>query len=67
MYTNPFSRTHSNVRQIIDRLLNVDRKKNNSFALKRNSSDCSVYSDSSSSSWNSNSNNSPKKLAKFVK
>nr|CAI5857240.1 unnamed protein product [Callosobruchus analis] len=60
MYTNPFSRTHSSVRQVIDRFLNVDRKKKDSFALKRNSSDCSVYSDSSS--WSSSSKNSAKKL-----
>nr|CAH7756894.1 unnamed protein product [Callosobruchus chinensis] len=41
------------------------RKKKNSFALKRNSSDCSVCSDSSS--WSSSSKNSAKKLVKFVR
>ncbi|VEN44044.1 unnamed protein product, partial [Callosobruchus maculatus] len=65
MYTNPFSRTHSSVRQVIDRFLNVDRKKKDSFALKRNTSDCSVCSESSS--WSSSSKNSAKKLVKFVK
>ncbi|VEN44043.1 unnamed protein product [Callosobruchus maculatus] len=64
MYTNPFSRTHSSVRQIIDRFLSVERKKN-SFALKKNTSDCTVCSDSSS--WSSSSRNAAKKLVKFVK
>ncbi|CAH1954324.1 unnamed protein product [Acanthoscelides obtectus] len=59
-----FSRTHSSVRQVIDRILNFDVKKKNS-ALKRNSSDCSVCSESSS--WSSNSKNGVKKLAKFIK
>nr|CAI5857239.1 unnamed protein product [Callosobruchus analis] len=56
---------HSSVRQVIDRFLNVDRKKKDSFVLKRNNSDCSVYSDSSS--WSSSSKNSAKKLVNFVK
>ncbi|KAG5886319.1 hypothetical protein JTB14_034782 [Gonioctena quinquepunctata] len=49
MYTNPFSRTHSHVRQVIDRFLFiVNEKKNSKNGLKRNSSVKSSCSTSSS-------------------
>ncbi|KAJ8962101.1 hypothetical protein NQ318_018055 [Aromia moschata] len=55
MYTNPFSRTHSSVRQVIDWFLHMNDKKNSSKSeLKRNGSDSSVYS----SSWSVSSHNS---------
>lgn len=54
MYTNPFSRTHSNVRQIIDRFfhINGNKKTSNKRGLRRNSfSTTSISSDKSSSSF----------------
>lgn len=51
MFTNPFSRTHSSVRQVIDRILHInENKKPNNDGLKRNGSDNSVFSSSNKSS-----------------
>lgn len=52
MYTNPFSRTHSSVRQVIDRFLHIDTKKSSkrSEKMPRNDSYSSVCSTSSSES-----------------
>lgn len=54
MYTNPFSRTHSSVRQVIDRILHInENKKANNDGLRRNFSDNSVFSSSMSSNKSS--------------
>ncbi|ENN79333.1 hypothetical protein D910_03827 [Dendroctonus ponderosae] len=49
MYTNPFSRTHSSIRQVIDKFLHINQDQK-SQGIQRNTSSNSVSSSSSSCS-----------------
>lgn len=53
MYTNPFSRTHCTIRQVIDKFFHIDSKhKNSKSEFKRSYSNSSSASSSSSNiSW----------------
>lgn len=52
MYTNPFSRTHCQVRQVIDRFLDITCKRNTKNGFDRDSSSSqSSLSSTKSSTW----------------
>lgn len=55
MYTNPFNRKHSTIRQVIDRFLHPDYNNNKSKSSSKESLK-RVDSNSSRSSYNSNIN-----------